>query len=46
MSSLIFSDKIKARHFHSANLLIDDLCAINHGGEFGRSICDIYSKDL
>ena len=45
MSSLISSDKIKARHFLSINCFIDDLCAINDGGEVGRSICEIYSKD-
>ena len=34
--SLICSDKIKR--------FINDLCAVNDGGEFGRSICDIYPK--
>ena len=46
MSSLISSDKIKARHFYSAKLFIDDLCAINDCGEFGRTICEIYPKEL
>ena len=46
MSSLISSDKIKARHFHSLKRFTDDLCAINDGGEFERSICDIYPKEL
>ena len=46
MSSLISSDKIKARHFHSLKRFIDDLCAINDGGEFERSICNIYPKEL
>ena len=46
MPSPIYSDKIKARHFHSIKRFIDDLCAINDGGEFGRSICEIYPKEL
>ena len=46
ISSLISSDKIKARHFHSTKHFIDDLSAINYGGEFGRSICEIYPKEL
>ena len=46
MSSLISCDKIKARHFHSTKRFIDDLCAINDSGEFGRSICEIYPKEL
>ena len=46
MSSLISSDKIKARHFHSTKHFIDDLCAINDDGDFGRSICNIYPKEL
>ena len=33
ISSLISSDKIKAKHFHSAKSLIDDPCAINDGEE-------------
>ena len=46
MPSLTSSDKMKARHFHSTKCFIDDLCAINDGGEFGGSICDIYPKEL
>ena len=46
MSSLISSDKIKARHFHSTKRFIDDLCAINDSSEFEKSTCDIYSKEL
>ena len=46
MSSLISFDKIKARHFHSIKRFIDDLWAINDGGEFGRSLCDIYPNEL
>ena len=44
MSLLISADKIKGRHFYSTNRLIDDLCTINNGGEFGRSIYEIYSE--
>ena len=39
MSKIISSDKIKARHFHWTKHLIDDLCTINDGGEFGISLC-------
>ena len=46
MSSLISSDKIKTRHFHSTKHFIEDLCTINYGGELGRSICEIYPKEL
>ena len=46
MPSLTPTDKMKARHFHSTKCFIDDLCAINDGGELGRSICDIYPKEL
>ena len=46
MSSRISSDKIKARHFHSTKCFVDDLCAINHGGEFQRSICELCQKEL
>ena len=45
MTSLIYSDEIKARHF-STKYFIDDLCTINDSGEFGRSICDINLKEL
>ena len=46
MSSLISSDRIKARHVHSTRGFIDDLYAIDNGGEFGGSIYDIYLKEL
>ena len=36
ISSLISSDKIKARHFHPTKLFIDYFCAIKDGGERGR----------
>ena len=34
ISDLIVSDKVKARHFHSTNRFIEDLCTLNDGGEF------------
>ena len=46
MLSLISSDKIKTRHFRSTKRIINDLGAINDDGEFERSICDIYPKEL
>ena len=46
MSHLIASDKRKARHFHSTRRFIDDLCALNDGGEFGRAYKDIYPNEL
>ena len=46
MSHLIDSDKRKASHFHSTRRFIDDLCALNDGGEFGRVYNDIYPNEL
>ena len=46
MSSQTYSYKIKARHIHSTKHLLDDLYAINNGGEFGRSLFVIYPKEL
>ena len=46
MSSVISSDEIKARHFHSTKDFIDDLCAINDGGEFGRFIVKYIQRSL
>ena len=45
MSSLIYSYKIKARDFHSRKHFLDDLYAINDGGEFGRSFYVMYPKE-
>ena len=45
-SYLITADKVKARHFHSTKRFIDDLCALNDGGEFGRVYKDIYPNEL
>ena len=46
ISSLIQRDKCKARHFHATKRFIDDLLAINDGGEFGRVFRDIYPAEL
>ena len=46
MPSVIYSYKIKARQFHSTKRFINDFCAENDGGEFGRSIYDIFLKEL
>ena len=46
ITTLISSNKVKARHFHSTKRFIDDLCAINDGGEFGRSHNEIYPEEL
>ena len=36
---------MEARHFYSTKYFVDDLCAINDGGEFGGSIFDIHLKE-
>ena len=46
ISDLISTNKVKARHFLSTKRFIDDLCAINDGGEFGRSYQLIYPDEL
>ena len=48
MSSLISSDKIKARHFLSTKRFNHDLCTINDDvdGEFKRSIRDMYRMEF
>ena len=46
MTTLIRSNKVKARHFHGTKRFIDDLCAINDGDEFSKSHKDIYPKEL
>ena len=45
-SSLIASEKAKARHFHSTKHFIDDLCSINDGGYFGKSFSEIHPTEL
>ena len=46
ISRLIPLDPGKARHFHSTYRFIDDLCALNDGGEFGKVFKDIYPEEL
>ncbi len=46
ISNIIPLHPVKARHFHSTKRFIDDLCAINDGGEFGRVYKDIYPEEL
>ena len=46
MSSLISSNKINARHFHPKKCFIDHFCGIYDGAEFGKSVCDMYPKEL
>ena len=46
ISGLIGSDKIKARKFHAVKRFIDDLLALNDGGEFGRNHNNIYPVEL
>ena len=42
----ISQNKVKARKFHATNRYIDDLCAINDGGEFKNSHKEIYPPSL
>ena len=46
ISGLISSDIIKARVFHVVKRFVDDLFAINDGGEFGRNHINIYPIEL
>jgi len=46
MSKLVTVDKEKARHFHSTNRFIDDLCTLNDGEVFGEVFQDIYPPEL
>ena len=46
MEHLIYTDKVKARHFHGTHRFIDDLFAANDGGEFGRVYSEIYPEEL
>jgi hypothetical protein len=40
------SKKIIARKFHATSRFIDDLCALNDGGEFGKNHKEIYSREM
>ena len=46
ISRTIPLDPIKARHFHATKRFIDDLIAINDGGEFGKVFREIYPEEL
>ena len=46
MSSLVQTDRAKARLFFLIKRFIDDLCAINDEGEFGRVFREIYPPEL
>ena len=46
MSKLIKTDISRAKKFHATFRFIDDLCAVNDGGEFQKSYRDIYPKEL
>ena len=46
MSSLVQTDRAKARLFFLIKRLIDGLCAINDEGEFGRVFWEIYPPEL
>ena len=43
--TLISSNEINVRHFHSTKRFIDDLWTINDGGEFKRFFCDVSPKE-
>ena len=46
MKELIKNNKSKAKKFHSTSRFIDDLCAINDGGEFQNTFHGIYPPSL
>ena len=46
MKKIIKADVARARMFHGTFRFIDDLCAMNDGGEFERSYKEIYPKEL
>ena len=46
ISGLIGCDKIQARKFHAVKSFIDDLLALNNGGEFGGNHINIYPVKL
>ena len=46
ISKLIKTDIARAKRFHGTFRFIDDLCALNDGGEFGNSYKEIYPKEL
>ena len=46
ITSLMRSDKGRAMKFRNASRFIDDECNLNDGGEFGRSLREIYQPEL
>ena len=46
MTKIIHDDKAKAKHFHSTNRFIDDLCVLNDGNWFGKVFKEIYPPEL
>ena len=46
ISSLIPSNKVKARHSHSKKYFIDKFCSINDGGGFRELFSEIYPTEL
>ena len=46
ITNMMSTNPIKARYFHSTKRFIDDLCAVNDSGEFGRVFKDIYPDEL
>ena len=46
MSNLVQTDRSKSRLFFLIRRFIDDLCAINDDGEFGRVFREIYPPEL
>ena len=46
MKKLIKNNIARAKKFHGTFRFIDDLCALNNGGEFEKSYKEIYPKEL
>ena len=40
------TNKLRGRRFHSTFWYIDDLCALNDGGEFGKDFLETYPTEL
>ena len=46
VSNLIRTNKLRGRRFHSTFPFIDDHCALDDVGEFGKNVLEIYPTDL
>ena len=46
VTNLIQTDRVRARKLNLIKRFLDDLCAINDDGEFGRIYRDIYPPEL